>query len=80
MQTGKKQRRNRRIPRRFALCSMLLAAFFVAALSQRSFRVSILAALEQVIEAADPKPAVAVSLEQQVMLSVFSSLAVALGQ
>ena len=39
-----------------------------------------LATLEQVIEAADPIPAIAVSLQQQVMSSVFSSSAVVLGQ
>jgi len=39
-----------------------------------------IAALEQVIEPADPIPAIAVSLEQQVMFSVFSSSAVIVGQ
>ena len=39
-----------------------------------------IAALKQVIEPADPIPAIAVSLEQQVMSSVFSSSAVIVGQ
>src|SRR2546422_10364528 len=38
------------------------------------------ATLEQVVQAADPIPAMAVSLEQQVMPSIFPSSAVVFGQ
>src|SRR5437762_1681299 len=38
------------------------------------------ATLEQVVQAADPIPAIAVSLEQQAMPSIFPSSAVAFGQ
>src|SRR5437764_15398273 len=38
------------------------------------------ATLEQVVQAADPIPAIAVSLEQQVMPSIFPSSAVVFGQ